>query len=84
MSQGSAVHVAAYDQQVYDRLRVPEGQHRSCIHHSLNSAVQSLHICHPNSENLGLWEGFYFKVAIRSETTCSTKKLVVKQKGKLQ
>lgn len=53
MSQGSAVHVAVYDQQVFDRSRVPAGQHQNCTHHSLNSAAQSLHICHPKSEKLG-------------------------------
>lgn len=54
MSQGSAVHAVVYDQQVYDQSRVPAEQHQSCIHHSWNSAVQSMRICHPSSENLGL------------------------------
>ena len=54
MSQGSAVHVAVYDQQVYDQSRVPAGQHQNCKHHSLNSAAQSLHICRSKSENLAL------------------------------
>jgi len=54
MSQGSAVHVVVYDQQVYDQSRVPVGRHQNCKHHSLNSAAQSLHICHSKSENLGL------------------------------
>ena len=54
MSQGSAVQVAVYDQQVYDQSRVPAGQHQNCKHHSLITAAQLLHVCRSKSENLGL------------------------------
>lgn len=51
MSQDFVVPWAVYDQLVYGQSTVPGVPHQSCIHHSSNSAGQSLHIYQPKFDN---------------------------------